>query len=122
MASALPGARAESAERRKEREMETMRERIARATSAAYGYELTGDLSGPSHPKSKIGQALSAADAILNILSEPGEEVVDRVADDIHDSLFEGPISPGGIERELYRQTARAAIAAFLSTLRGEGK
>lgn len=36
---------------------------------------------------------------------------LDRVAEAIHDALFEGRLAASGVERELYRNAAAAALA-----------
>lgn len=50
-----------------------MREKIALAAFVAqYGYEPSDDaFEGPMHPRSKSGQALAIADAVLDALTEP---------------------------------------------------
>jgi hypothetical protein len=75
--------------------------------------------------------ALADADAILNILSEPGEEVVEAVAKSLHGKLF-ATITDWRDEqvawvelpdhaRNAFMHSARAAIKAFISEIGGAG-
>jgi hypothetical protein len=89
---------------------ETIRERIARILEPQAWRALgAGDTLAY---RSRRTSSQRKADAILNILSEPGEEDVERVARGLYD---EDPIAMQMFDSEDIRDLARAAIKAFLS-------